>query len=233
MGRRDGERDDGALDAARADGTGVTAASTAARIDDLVARACAETGLEDFGGDTWREGLEVLVGSALAESRFNDFGEQMFYRGLVHTLANRLRIEDWFARHPEIDEQEVSVELLGVGFPRTGSTALSHLLGEDRGRALAPHVGVGDAVPAARGVARGRRRRASPPRWRRSQCRSRHSRSSGPCFRSRRPGRWKTTSSWRSSSRRSTSSPRRDCPRTPSGSSTATWSRRTATSGAS
>ena len=36
---------------------------------------------------------------------------------------NRLQIEDWFARHPEIDEQDVEIELLGVGF-RTGSTAL-------------------------------------------------------------------------------------------------------------
>ena len=45
---------------------------------------------------------------------------------------NRLQIEDWYARHPEIDEQDVAVELLGVGFPRTGSTALSHLLAEDR-----------------------------------------------------------------------------------------------------
>ena len=109
----------------------MTATSTMARIDELVARARAETGLEDFGGDTWRDGLEVLVGSALTESRFNDFGEQMFYGGLVRTLANRLHVEDWFARHPEIDDQEVHVELLGVGFPRTGSTALSHLLGED------------------------------------------------------------------------------------------------------
>jgi hypothetical protein len=55
----------------------------------------------------------------------------MFYGGLVHTLANRLQIEDWFARHPEIGEERVHVELLGVGFPRTGSTALAHLLGED------------------------------------------------------------------------------------------------------
>jgi hypothetical protein len=87
--------------------------------------------LEDFGGDSWRTGLQVLVGSALAESSFNDFGEQMFYGGIVNTLKNRLRIEDWFARHPEIADEEVEVELLGVGFPRTGSTALAALLGED------------------------------------------------------------------------------------------------------
>lgn len=106
-------------------------AAARARIDELVTRARHETGLDDFGGDSWREGLEVLVSSALAESRFTDFGAQMFYDGLVRTLSNRLQVEDWFARHPEIEDQEVEVELLGVGFPRTGSTALAALLGED------------------------------------------------------------------------------------------------------
>ena len=77
-------------------------------------------------------GLEVLVGAAETEATFNEYGEQAFYGSLVRPLVNRLQIEDWYARHPEIDEQDVHVELLGVGFPRTGSTALSHLLAEDR-----------------------------------------------------------------------------------------------------
>ena len=104
----------------------------AARIDDVVEKAKTQTGLDDFGGDSWRVGLEVLVRSAETEATFNEFGEQSFYGSLVRPLVNRLQIEDWYARHPEIDEQEVHVELLGVGFPRTGSTALSHLLAEDR-----------------------------------------------------------------------------------------------------
>ena len=33
----------------------------AARIDDVVEKAKTQTGLDDFGGDSWREGLEVLV----------------------------------------------------------------------------------------------------------------------------------------------------------------------------
>jgi hypothetical protein len=105
--------------------------TVAARIDELVTYARTETGLDDFGGDSWREGLEVLVGSALEEARLNAIGEHMFHDSIVRTLTNRLRIEDWFARHPEIEDQEVHVELLGVGFPRTGSTALAALLGED------------------------------------------------------------------------------------------------------
>jgi hypothetical protein len=108
----------------------VTSAATA-RVAELVDRARAESGLDDFGGDSWRAGLEVLVASALDESSFNELGEQLFYGGIVRTLTVRLAIEDWYRRHPEIDEQEVDVELLGVGFPRTGSTALSCLLAED------------------------------------------------------------------------------------------------------
>ncbi|MXW74586.1 MAG: sulfotransferase [Acidimicrobiaceae bacterium] len=110
-------------------GTPPTAAS---RIAELIDKAKADTGFDDFGGDTWREGLEVLIGSATAEATLSDMGEQGFYRSVVRSLSNRLKIEDWFLRHPEIDEQTVEIELVGVGLPRTGSTALSHLLCEDR-----------------------------------------------------------------------------------------------------
>lgn len=105
--------------------------TVAGRIDDLVHLATGRTGLDDFGADTWRAGLEVLVGAALTEATFNEYGEQAFYGAIVRALSTRLQVEDWYRRHPEIDEQDVRIELLGVGFPRTGSTALSHLLAED------------------------------------------------------------------------------------------------------
>lgn len=105
----------------------------ASRVDDLIALATAETGLDDFGGDSWREGFEVLIRSAISESTFNEFGEDSFYSSLVRPLVNRLKVEHWYALHPEIDEQEVEIEFLGVGFPRTGSTALSCMLAEDGG----------------------------------------------------------------------------------------------------
>lgn len=100
--------------------SGGGALTVKARIDQVVDEAIVTTGLSQFGGDTWREGLEVLVRSAQAEARFNDYGEQAFYSSLVQPLVNRLRIEDWYARHPEIDDQDVEVEFLGVGFPGPG-----------------------------------------------------------------------------------------------------------------
>src|SRR5438094_3938357 len=101
------------------------------RATDLLEKAKAATGLEDFGEDTFRDGLEILVASADAEAGFNEVGKAAFDGQIVSFLSIRLQVEDWYARHPEIDEQEIVAPLIGLGLPRTGSTALSALLAED------------------------------------------------------------------------------------------------------
>ena len=40
-------------------------------------------------------------------------------------------MEDWYRRHPEIDDVPIVAPLFGLGLPRTGSTALSFLLAQD------------------------------------------------------------------------------------------------------
>jgi hypothetical protein len=101
------------------------------RISDLLARASAATGLDDFGDDIFREGLERLVAAGDSEARLNDAGRAMFDGQIVMLLTKRLEVEDWYARHPEIGEQEIAAPLFVLGLPRTGSTALHCLLGED------------------------------------------------------------------------------------------------------
>ena len=101
------------------------------RAGELIARARAATSLEDFGEDSFREGLERLVAAADVEARFNEVGRAAFDAQIVGFLSSRLQIEDWYARHPEIDEQEIIAPLIGLGLPRTGSTALSAMLAED------------------------------------------------------------------------------------------------------
>jgi len=100
----------------------------------LVGAARARTGHDDFGDDTWQEGLEVLVRALSSEGDLNEVGEQVFADQIVGYLANRLEIEWWYAQHPEIDEQEIVAPLFGLGLPRTGSTALSFLLAGDPSR---------------------------------------------------------------------------------------------------
>jgi len=101
------------------------------RASELIDLARSQTSLNDFGEDTFREGLERLVAAADAEAQFNDVGRASFDGQIVSFLSFRLQVEDWYARHPEIDEQEIVAPLIGLGLPRTGSTALGCLLAED------------------------------------------------------------------------------------------------------
>lgn len=102
-----------------------------ADVDGVVGAAVAQTGLEDFGDDSFREGLELLLASLRDEARLNARGEGFIDARIVNALSQRLQVEDWYRRHPEIDDVEILPPLIGLGLPRTGSTALSVLLAQD------------------------------------------------------------------------------------------------------
>ncbi|MBY0279943.1 sulfotransferase [Candidatus Binatia bacterium] len=89
------------------------------------------TGLDDFGDPTFRDGLEVLLGALADEARLNEIGVLAHEAALGGYLQQRLRIEDWYRRHPDIGRQEIGGPLFVTGLPRTGTTALSHLLAAD------------------------------------------------------------------------------------------------------
>jgi len=100
---------------------------------DLIDVAKAETGLSDFGGDAYREGLEILVNALNSEAKLNELGDAAVRDRILMHLKQRLEIEDWYRRHPEIDDEQIMDPLFGVSLPRTGSSALSFLLASDPG----------------------------------------------------------------------------------------------------
>jgi hypothetical protein len=97
----------------------------------LMQRAQDATSLQDFGEGSFREGLEILVAAVEREARLTERGRAGFETQIVDLLSSRLQVEHWYRLHPEIDEQEIVAPLIGLGLPRTGSTALSHMLAED------------------------------------------------------------------------------------------------------
>jgi hypothetical protein len=99
--------------------------------DELLATAQERTGLTDFGDDSFREGLERLVRSLRTEATLNEMGEVVLPELILKHLSHRLQVEDWYRRNPEIDDEPIEAPLIGLGLPRTGSTALSILLAED------------------------------------------------------------------------------------------------------
>jgi hypothetical protein len=100
-------------------------------VDDVLHAAVTQTGLDVFGDDSFREGLEILVASLRDEARLNAQGEAFIYHRITAYLGQRLQVEDWYRRHPEIDDVALEAPLIGLGLPRTGSTALSALLAQD------------------------------------------------------------------------------------------------------
>ncbi|HUC06385.1 MAG TPA: sulfotransferase [Acidimicrobiales bacterium] len=100
----------------------------------LIEAARLQTGLDDFGGDTFREGLVRLTDALEREAQLSALGEEILRSRLSGALTNRLRVTETFRRHPEIAEQRVEAPIFIIGLPRTGTTALSNLLHAD------PHI---------------------------------------------------------------------------------------------
>ena len=83
--------------------------------DELLGAAMRQTGLADFGDDLFREGLEILLRALAAEAKLNSRGEAYIYDRIRLLLCQRLQVEDWFARHPEIADQPVTAPVFGLG----------------------------------------------------------------------------------------------------------------------
>jgi len=116
-------------------------------VDELIAEARGLAGLDDFGGDSFREGLTVYCTSVSTEAHLNDLGAAAVRANIVGSLVNRLRIVDWSQRHPNVADERIETPIVVIGMFRAGTTFLSYLLEQDtRNRALLRWE-AGDSVP--------------------------------------------------------------------------------------
>lgn len=101
-------------------------------VDDMLAEArAANDGLDNFGEPDLRPALDKLCASLEQEARLSDMGRYLLRQKIVTQLGNRLRIEDYFARYPEIADEQIAAPIVIVGLPRTGTTKLHRLLSRD------------------------------------------------------------------------------------------------------
>jgi hypothetical protein len=101
------------------------------RVEQLLDEAVRATGLDDFGDPSFRVGLEMLVASLVDEAALTDLGAAIAARQLTGWLTARLRVEDHWHAHPELDAERVVRPVCILGMSRSGTTALSHLLARD------------------------------------------------------------------------------------------------------
>lgn len=99
--------------------------------EDLHEAASRATGLDDFGGDEYHEGLRILLDDYATEAGLTGAGNYMqrsFVRG---ALIARLLSQAGFKQHPEYAEVPIERPVFVTGLPRTGTTALHRLLTAD------------------------------------------------------------------------------------------------------
>lgn len=101
------------------------------RAETLLQEARAATGLDDFGPAAFREPLERLTHALNTQARLNAVGRQAQRARLIGLLVNRLRVEELYRLHPEIDAERIAVAVCIVGLPRTGTTMLHKVLASD------------------------------------------------------------------------------------------------------
>lgn len=115
--------------------------------DELVAEACRQTGLEEFGSESFREGLAIYCDSLGSEAQLNDVGALAVPGAIVSSLNNRLRIVDWARRHTDVASERIDAPLIVIGMFRAGTTFLSYLLDQDHGNRPLLLWESGDSVP--------------------------------------------------------------------------------------
>lgn len=98
--------------------------------EQMITRAVADAGLEDFGVDTWRPGFEKLVDNA-QKLPLHAWGVQSFEGSIHDALVGRLRVEQWTKEHPIEAAAPIEGPVVILGLPRTASTALVNILASD------------------------------------------------------------------------------------------------------
>lgn len=97
----------------------------------LLDTARANTGLEDFGDDSWREPFRILLDDLERHADLHLVGRLMTRSDLLIHLEGRLRVIDWYKRHPEVAKEKIDAPVFVVGLPRSGTTIMEEILGAD------------------------------------------------------------------------------------------------------
>jgi hypothetical protein len=114
----------------------------------LLAAAEAETGLDAWGDDSFREGLEVYCSALEEEAQLSELGTFAMLGNLHGQLANRLRVVDHADRH-DASGEAIEEPVFVIGLFRAGTTLLSNLLDQDPANRSLLNWEAGDTAPPA------------------------------------------------------------------------------------
>lgn len=97
--------------------------------EEIVRSAQQRSGIAELYTTSFREGLDVLADAVNADLQTPQREARLFAEAR-RAMVGRLRIDDWHHRHA-LEDEEVTRPVFVIGMPRTGTTALVNLLGQD------------------------------------------------------------------------------------------------------
>lgn len=97
----------------------------------LLDSACKQTGLSDFGDESFLVPMRVLLKSLEEEAELNPSGRFLTKQSIVRILKHRLLLEDLLKREPQILDRKIAPPVVVVGLARSGTTRLHRLLAAD------------------------------------------------------------------------------------------------------
>ncbi len=116
----------------------------------MIDAAMASTGLHTFDGDSFHEGLNVLIGDfnrGLASGQNTDGGADRMRMDVIKWLGNRLKVADYLRQRPELLDRKIERPIFVMGVPRTGTTLMSNLIAADPARRSPLTWEIDDPVP--------------------------------------------------------------------------------------
>jgi hypothetical protein len=100
-------------------------------LEELMAVASEQTGLSDFGVQSYRAGYSRFLQSLAEDAHLPAPALDAVLATLTRRLANRLHIEEWYRTHPEIADVPVDGPVAITGIPRSGTTVLADMMSLD------------------------------------------------------------------------------------------------------
>jgi len=85
-------------------------------------------GFNDWGSDSFLEGMRELLNSSIKEAKLHLFGRQFLQKGCIRAVKDRIRLQKAFQKNLEILNTPIEKPVFILGLPRTGTTFLQNLL---------------------------------------------------------------------------------------------------------
>lgn len=107
--------------------------------ESLLSTARKQTGLSNFGDPRFQEPFRIFLESVQRDTVLSPFGRFATRQLVLQLLRSRLRLEELYRLHPEIEDEEIARPIIIAGLPRTGTTHLFNLLSQVSGLRWLPY----------------------------------------------------------------------------------------------